>query len=94
MCLFEQPVFSPVQLLRRAEMPSKQMIMSLLGRLRDAGILTVTRAASGRRPQILAFAELVNLCEGHEVFPTPRARRGVKVRVKAGARPEVRNRAR
>ncbi len=73
--LFEQPVFSPVQLERRSGMPSKQMIMSLLGRLKDAGILYVTRASSGRRPQILAFRELVNLCEGHEVFQTPRPAR-------------------
>jgi Fic family protein len=66
--LFRQPVFSPAQLQRHRHLPSKQMIMSLLARLKDAGILTVTREPSGRRPQILAFAELVNLCEGHEVI--------------------------
>ena len=56
-------------------MPSKQMIMSMLGRLKDAGILIVTRESSGWRPQILAFPELVNLCEGHEVFRIPRIKR-------------------
>lgn len=66
--LFQQPVFSPAQLQRHGRLPSKQMTMSLLGRLKDNGILTLTREASGRRPQILAFAELVNLCEGHEVI--------------------------
>jgi len=66
--LFEQPVFSPAQLERRGALPSKQMTMTLLGKLKEAGILVVTREASGRRPQILAFAELVNLCEGREVF--------------------------
>ena len=73
--LFERPVFSPAQLEGRRGMPSKQMIMSMLGRLKDAGILIVTREPSGRRPQILAFPELVNLCEGHEVFRIPSIRR-------------------
>jgi len=88
--LFEQPVFSPAQLQRRPGMPSKQMIMSLLRRLTDAGILVLTRASSGRRPQILAFAELVNLCEGHQVIRVPGARRAVRV----GARRATRSRGR
>jgi len=66
--LFQQPVFSPAQLERHQNLPSKQMTMSLIGRLKEANILVVTRESSGRRPQILAFAELVNLCEGGEVF--------------------------
>jgi Fic family protein len=72
--LFKQPVFSPAQLERHGSLPSKQMTMSLLGRLKDAAILEVTREPSGRRPQILAFAELVNLCEGHEAIRRPKAR--------------------
>ena len=68
--LFQQPVFSPAQLQRHRRLPSKQMTMSLLARLKEAGILTLTRPPSGRRPQILAFAELVNLCEGHEIVRT------------------------
>jgi Fic family protein len=81
--LFERPVFSPAQLEGRRGMPSKQMIMSMLGRLKDAGILIVTRESSGRRPQILAFPELVNLCEGHEVFRMPRTK---KSRISSGTR--------
>lgn len=73
--LFKQPIFSPAQLERQGTLPSKQMIMSLLARLKAAGILAVTREPSGRRPQILAFAELVNLCEGHEVIRRPNAKR-------------------
>jgi Fic family protein len=72
--LFRQPIFSPAQLERHGGVPSKQMTMSLLGRLKDAGILVVTRESSGRRPQILAFAELVNLCEGHEVIRRRKAK--------------------
>jgi Fic family protein len=72
--LFKQPVFSPMQLERHGSLPSKQMTMSLLGRLKDAGILVVTRESSGRRPQILAFAELVNLCEGCQVIRRRKAK--------------------
>jgi Fic family protein len=72
--LFERPVFSPAQFERNPRLPSKQMIMSLLGRLKEAGILVVTRESSGRRPQILAFAELVNLCEGRDVIRTRKAK--------------------
>lgn len=80
--LFQQPVFSPAQLQRHGLLPSKQMTMSLLGRLKDAGILALTREASGRRSQILAFAELVNLCEGQEVI-----RKGKQKPVPAASRP-------
>lgn len=73
--LFERPVFSPPQLEGRAGMPSKQMIMRLIGKLIDAQILIVTREPRGSRSQILAFAELVNLCEGHEVFRIPKSRK-------------------
>jgi Fic family protein len=72
--MFERPVFSPAQFERNPTLPSKQMIMSLLGRLKEAGILVVTRESSGRRPQILAFAELVNLCEGRDVIRRRKAK--------------------
>jgi hypothetical protein len=49
-------------------MPSKQMVMTLLRKLRDAGILKVMRESRGRRAQVLALAELINLCEGKKVL--------------------------
>ena len=49
-------------------MPSRLQIATLLGGLRDAGILKVVRQGSGRRPQVLALAELVNLCEGRRTL--------------------------
>ena len=73
--LFKQPVFSPAQLEQHGTLPSKQMTMSLLGRLKDAGILVVTRESSGRRPQILTFAELVDLCEGHQAIRKRKVKR-------------------
>ncbi len=62
--IFQQPVFQASALDGRPHMPSRQQIATLLGRLRDAKILKVVRQGSGRRPQVLALAELVNLCEG------------------------------
>jgi Fic family protein len=67
-CLFRQPVLAPSSLFGNKGMPSKPVVMNVLGKLRDAGILKVVREASGRRPQILALAELVNLCEGKDVL--------------------------
>jgi hypothetical protein len=42
--------------------------MTLLRKLRGAGILRVLRESRGRRAQVLALAELINLCEGKEVL--------------------------
>jgi len=44
------------------------MVMNMLGRLKKAGILKIVREGSGRRPQILALAELINICEGTDVI--------------------------
>ena len=48
-------------------MPTKPVVTQLLQRLREAGILKQLREARGRRAQVLALAELVNLCEGKKV---------------------------
>ena len=66
--IFEQPVFASNALARRAEMPSKAMVLNLLGRLKEANILTVRREGSGRRAQVLGFPELLNLCEENRCF--------------------------
>lgn len=65
--LFDRPIISPKTFDQNSELPSKQTIMTLLNKLKDAGILTVFREASGRRPQILLFPELLNICEGRNV---------------------------
>ncbi len=67
-CLFDQPVFTSSQFDNRPGMPSKQMVMNMLGRLKESGILKVLREGSGRRPQMLALAELVNICEGSAIL--------------------------
>jgi Fic family protein len=65
--LFTQPIFQSTHLAEQKGMPSKPMVMQMLGRLRGAGILKVLREGSGRRAQVLALAELVNLCEGKKI---------------------------
>ena len=65
--LFEQPLFQSSQLEGMPNSPSKQAISILLNRLKRADILKVVREGSGRRAQVFALAQLVNLCEGHEV---------------------------
>jgi Fic family protein len=70
--LFEKPVFSTSKLDQRNGMPSKPMILRMLNKLRDDGILTIFREASGRQSQIMIFPELINLCEGKNVVTRKR----------------------
>jgi len=53
---------------RISGMPSKQSILVMLNKLKKIKMLEVLREGSGRRPQVLALAELINVCEGHEVI--------------------------
>lgn len=67
--IFERPLFQSGHLGFGAERPpSRQAIAHLLRLLREDGILRVIREGRGRRAQVLALAELINLCEGKEVF--------------------------
>ncbi len=66
--LFDRPLFSSSELEGRPELPSRQTVTAILNRLKEAEILTVIRPSRGRRPQMLAFTELLNLCEGREVL--------------------------
>lgn len=65
--MFRQPIFTTTDAANAKKKPSKQMVMVLLKRLREAGILKVVREAAGPVPAALALAELVNLCEGKRV---------------------------
>ncbi len=67
--LFERPILSAGSFEERPGLPGKTMIVRTLSKLREAGILSVGRAQSGRRPQILIFDELLRLCESiHSVY--------------------------
>jgi hypothetical protein len=66
--MFEKPIFTGSDFKGRPDMPSYPMISNLLNKLKSADILHVVRQGSGRRPQILALSELINLCEGRKVI--------------------------
>lgn len=67
--LFSRPIFQSTRVeLAVAVRPSRQAVAQLLRTLREAGVLKVMSEGRGRRPQVLAFAELVNLTEGKEVL--------------------------
>ncbi len=65
---FARPIFQSSSLRFSEPRPSRQAVSSYLRKLREAGILKVVRAGGGRRGQVLALPELVNLCEGKKAF--------------------------
>lgn len=69
--LFHRPVFQTSEFVARSGIP-KQSALPMLRALRNAGLLVPVRAASGRRPAILAFAELLNIVEGRAVLALSR----------------------
>lgn len=64
--IFDKPIFQTSDFVKRTNI-SKQTVMPLLRSLKDAGILTTLREASGRRPAILAFPDLLNIAEGKKI---------------------------
>lgn len=66
--LFRQPILAGSTLVGMPGLPSKPVIMSILGKLKKSGMLKTVREGSGRRPQVYALAELVNLCEGKKAI--------------------------
>jgi Fic family protein len=67
--IFERPLFQTSHLkFSSDQMPSRQAVANLIRMLKEAGILKVIREGSGRRGQVLAFSDLVNLCEGKAVM--------------------------
>ena len=66
--LFERPVFQSTHLhFAKNRAPSRQAIAYLLRTLREAKVIKVVREGKGRRAQVLALAELINLCEDKTV---------------------------
>lgn len=65
--LFSRPVFQISQL-EGKKMPTRAMINALIARLREAGILKVLREGSGRRGQVFALAELINITEARKAL--------------------------
>ena len=66
--MFERPIFRSSDVAKLEHMPSAPMVATLLNKLRGNGILHTVREGAGRRPHVLALAELINLCEGRKVL--------------------------
>jgi Fic family protein len=66
--MYERPIFRSSEVAKRSDMPSVPMVAKLLGDLKSNNILYVIREGAGSRPQLLAFPELINLCEGKKVY--------------------------
>jgi Fic family protein len=66
--IFQHPVFTPATLQPWPAGPSKAMLAVLLDQFLKAKILKTTQKPKGRQPRVFAFPELINLCEGREVF--------------------------
>ncbi len=66
--IFRMPVFPSSYLATRTNMPSKPMIMNMLAKLKQSGILKILEEGRGPHAQVLALAKLINLCEGRDVI--------------------------
>lgn len=65
--IFDKPIFKTVDFMARTGI-TKQTGLKLLKQIKDAGIIQELKPASGRRPAVLAFGELINIVEGKNVF--------------------------
>ena len=65
--VFKRPIFKSSDFVREANIP-KATAFRFIGILKDNGILMVMQEGSGQRSAILAYTELLNIAEGHNVF--------------------------
>lgn len=65
--IFARPIFSSSDFVDNVQIP-KPTANRIIRVLRQEGLLKDLRPASGRRPAILAFAQLLNITEGAEAF--------------------------
>ncbi len=61
--MFAQPIFQAEALHSRTDMPTRAMVLRLLGKLVADGTLKLLVTRSGRRPAVYSLHELVRLCE-------------------------------
>jgi cell filamentation protein, protein adenylyltransferase len=66
--MFVRPIFQSTDLRFARIQPSRPAIANLLKVLRDSKIIKVLREGSGSRSTKYVLAELLNLCEGRNVF--------------------------
>jgi len=64
--LFDRPIFQTGDFISKTGI-AKPTAMTLLSRLRGAGVLKPIRESAGSRPAILAFHELLEIAEGRKI---------------------------
>lgn len=64
---FSRPIFVASDFVVQAGIP-EPTAKRILRLVRDNGLLREIRPSSGRRPAVLAFPELLNICEGRAAF--------------------------
>jgi len=65
--IFARPIFDSTHLVNHTVIPAAS-VKSFIPKLKKEGILIEIRPAKGRKPAVLAFAELLNIAEGKNVF--------------------------
>lgn len=65
--IFNRPIFESTYLTHSADIPMASA-KSFIPKLKNADILKEIRAASGRKPAVLAFRALLRITEGKELF--------------------------
>lgn len=64
---FSRPIFAASDFVVQADIP-EATAKRILRLVRDNGLLREIRPSSGSRPAVLAFPELLNICEGRAAF--------------------------
>jgi Fic family protein len=65
--MYLQPIFRSSHMASKTNMPSRPMVWNMIGKLKKAGILKTVAEGRGPHAEVLALAQLVNLCEGNVV---------------------------
>lgn len=65
--LFERPVFTVADMVNSGRIP-QATARRIIKAFKDADWLLPINAASGRRSELMAFPELINITEGYDVF--------------------------
>ncbi len=66
--IFQSPAFTSTDFLDGAGIPVNMTARRVLTRLAQAGVVKTIRKASGKRPALFVYADLLNIAEGQEVF--------------------------
>jgi hypothetical protein len=64
---FSRPIFVASDFVAQVDIPTPTA-RRILRLVRENGLLREIRPASGQRPAVLAFPDLLNICEGRTAF--------------------------